>query len=106
MKRVTKTRLKNMVNEALVRLETGFTCLSIEKSRFRGQDYEGGAYHWRAMLQYKDVVEPIIKPYIMCFLPFDEFQGCVDGTHILTLKVQSRATGHSIHDYEIWPQKK
>jgi hypothetical protein len=41
--RVTKKLLVTQINELLQRMETDFVVISIQRSRFRGHEYEGGA---------------------------------------------------------------
>ena len=105
-KRITKTRILKLFNEMLDRLEIDWVGVKIEKSRFRGCDYEGGAWVWRVEIKRKNGEETIRPFYLYCHLPWREFQGVIDGTHMMSLYDSARNGLKLLNNYEIWYIKK
>ena len=54
MKRITSRSLVKLINEMLVQLEIKAECIKVVKTRFRGQDYEGGARIFYAIVKTTD----------------------------------------------------
>ena len=99
--RVTKKLLVKLVNELLVKVEMHFECISIEKSRFRGQDYEGGAYVWYAQLKHGND-EPDSRCRIYCYISFSELETYLNNGKNLKLNNNSRyASTTTLADLEI-----
>ena len=100
--RVTKKLLTKLVNEKLKEVEMDFEVERIERSRFREQDYEDGAYFWKAILDRKNSTEKfIIKPFIYSFIPFMEFEDALNSGKKLTIINNSRHRGLAFDDLEI-----
>lgn len=69
--RVTKKKLIVDVNAALKRIELDrWECIRIERSRFREDDYQGGAYFWKAIISDSKMERDDSE--ILSFCSFDE----------------------------------
>lgn len=98
--RVTKKLLTKLVNEKLAELEIDFEVDFIERSRFRPQDYESGAYLWKANLK-KEGKEFYITPYIYSFVPFYELEQALNNGKKITIKNSSFSSNQMLSDLEI-----
>lgn len=96
--RITKKKLIKLTQEALDRVEMPFEVTSIDRSRFRSHEYEGGAWHWKANIKHKT------EGYdfeLYSYLPFSEFEDRINEGYRLVIKCQPHKRGLVLDDYEI-----
>ena len=100
--RCTKKLLMKLVDEKLKELEIPFTVQSIERSRFRGHEYEAGAWFWKAYLKSTDTSIDYKYDAILSFIPFYEIEKVINNGGGLKIINNSRYSGVSgLEDLEI-----
>lgn len=100
--RVTKKLLIKLVNEVFDRVELPYYVVSIERSRFTSNQYEGGAWSWCCILDYKDPDQSFHHPFRMyCYIPFYEIEHALTHGKELCLWKGPGKTGGYLADYEI-----
>ena len=89
--RVTKKLLIKLVNELLVEVELPFECISITRSRFTSDQYQSGAWFWKANLKSTEGVDYILGSYIYSFYQFSDLETELNNGG--KLKIVNNSTG-------------
>lgn len=96
MAKITSRSLVKLINEMLVRYEIKAECIKVVKTRFRPQDYEGGARIFYAIVKSGN-----IECEINGFDPYHEIEYALAKGKMLTLIPDKYGKIYSLQDYYI-----
>jgi len=99
--RCTKKLLIKLVNEKLKELELPFKVTDIKRSRFNSEQYQCGAWFWKAVLKSTEGIDYVLATDIYSYIPFIEFETQLNKGEKIKIKDTSRSGNGLLTDLEI-----